>query len=186
MQHACTCGPVSWRSSICCSLQAYASSGAGTSVASASASASVVQTTSNTIAALTQVAAAASSSTNLCCLGSAYADVLVALLKANSPQVSLSKRLSDVRCSVKKRNRCCHLDGSPKKLHWRDQLTIRQLEPSPHCMPLPAVHRHSNKRDRRYLQPGPKVFSAWVLLPDRACQHSAKRQLQPHPDLFWT
>ena len=94
MPHACrSCCPSLWRSSTGWSLQAYASSGAGTSVASASASASVVQATNNTIAALTQVAAAAGGPTNLCCLGAAYADILVALLEAKSPQVS---RLVDV------------------------------------------------------------------------------------------
>ncbi len=91
MPHACTvCCPSLWHSSTGWYLQAYASSGAGTSVASASASASVVQATNNTIAALTQVAAAAGGPTNLCCLGAAYADILVALLEANSPQVRMS------------------------------------------------------------------------------------------------
>ena len=49
-----------------------------------------MQATNNTIAALTQVAAAAGGPTNLCCLGAAYADILVALLEAKSPQVSMS------------------------------------------------------------------------------------------------
>eukprot|EP00891_Asterochloris_glomerata_P007142 jgi/Astpho2/7142/Aster-08467 len=85
-QGFCSVAPTFAQTTATAVASAYASSGAGTSVASASASASVVQATNNTIAALTQVAAAAGGPTNLCCLGAAYADILVALLEAKSPQ----------------------------------------------------------------------------------------------------